>query len=92
MYAHDKQLARARAWRLPEAALHLFELLGGWPGAFIAQRRLRHKSAKAAFKFTFWLIVLLYQFVAVDLLVDGRISRTVAERLSGFATESSWRR
>jgi uncharacterized membrane protein YsdA (DUF1294 family)/cold shock CspA family protein len=92
MYAHDKQLARARAWRLPEAALHLFELLGGWPGGFIAQRRLRHKSAKTSFKFTFWLIVLLHQFVALDLLVDWQLSRTAWEHLSRFATESSWRR
>lgn len=92
MYAHDKQLARARAWRLPEAALHLFELLGGWPGAFIAQRRLRHKSAKTSFKFVFWLIVVLYQLIAVDLLVDGRWSRTAWEHLSRFAPDSSWRR
>lgn len=92
MYAHDKRLARAREWRLPEAALHLFELLGGWPGAFIAQRHLRHKSAKTSFKAIFWLIVLLYQVVAVDLLVDGQLYRTVVESLSTFAREGGWRR
>lgn len=92
MYAHDKRLARAGAWRLPEAALHLFELLGGWPGAFIAQRHIRHKCAKTSFQFTFWLIVLLYQFVALDLFVDWQLSRAAWERLSGFAAESGWRR
>ena len=92
MYAHDKRLARVREWRLPEAALHLFELLGGWPGAFIAQRHIRHKCAKTSFQFTFWLIVLLYQFVALDLLVDWQLSRAAWERLSGFAAESGWRR
>jgi len=81
MYAHDKQLARAGAWRLPEAALHLFELLGGWPGAFIAQRRLRHKCAKTSFKFVFWLIVLLHQFVALDSLMDWKLSRAIGERV-----------
>ncbi len=88
MYAHDKQLARAREWRLPEAALHLFELLGGWPGAFIAQRYIRHKSTKAAFKFTFWLIVLLHQFAALDFLLDWQLSRAVWEFLSELAAVS----
>jgi len=41
--------------------LHLLELLGGWPGAFLAQRRLRHKCSKRRYQFVFWLIVLAYQ-------------------------------
>jgi len=52
-YAFDKRRARAKERRLPEAWLHLLELLGGWPGAFLAQRCLRHKCSKAAFNSCF---------------------------------------
>ena len=50
MYADDKQRAASGAWRVPESSLHLAELLGGWPGAFLAQRWLRHKCSKASYQ------------------------------------------
>ncbi|HVZ64017.1 MAG TPA: DUF1294 domain-containing protein [Lacunisphaera sp.] len=65
-YYIDKRSARAQAWRAKETQLHLMELVGGWPGAFLAQYRFRHKSSKASYQFVFFLIVGLYQFVAVD--------------------------
>jgi uncharacterized membrane protein YsdA (DUF1294 family) len=34
-------------------------LIGGWPGALIAQQVLRHKSRKNAFQFMFWMTVVL---------------------------------
>ena len=37
---------------------NLLGLLGGWPGAIVAQQVLRHKSNKAAFRASFWLTVL----------------------------------
>lgn len=74
-YAMDKRKARAKEWREPERMLHLLELFGGWPGAFVAQRRLRHKSSKFSFQFTFWLIVGLHQFAAVDFLRGWPLSR-----------------
>lgn len=46
MYAKDKRAARSDAWRTPEITLHTLSLLGGWPGATIAQSFLRHKSNK----------------------------------------------
>lgn len=58
-YAFDKSAAQRNAWRTPENTLHLFALLGGWPGAMAAQRLLRHKSAKASFQVTFWVTVVL---------------------------------
>ena len=59
MYAKDKAAAKKGAWRTPESTLHLFSLFGGWPGALVAQQKLRHKSKKQSFRFVFWLTVLL---------------------------------
>src|SRR5690349_20366575 len=73
-YAVDKRRAEAGEWRVPEARLHLLDLLGGWPGGFLAQRRLRHKCSKGSYQFVFWLIVLGYQFVAYDSSHDWQYS------------------
>jgi len=58
-YALDKSAARKGAWRTQESTLHLMALAGGWPGALIAQQKLRHKSSKQAFRFEFWITVVL---------------------------------
>lgn len=57
LYAADKRRAARRGWRISEATLHLVELLGGWPGALVAQSVLRHKRQKRRYLVTFWLIV-----------------------------------
>lgn len=59
VYWSDKAAARSGAWRVRESSLHLLALAGGWPGALLAQRVLRHKSAKSAFLRVFWTTVLL---------------------------------
>ena len=56
-YALDKAAAKKGSWRTQESTLHLFALLGGWPGALIAQQKLRHKSKKASFRSVFWVTV-----------------------------------
>ena len=48
-YALDKNAAQTGRWRTKESTLHLFALAGGWPGAWAAQRLLRHKSSKRSF-------------------------------------------
>ncbi|MFZ0487472.1 MAG: cold shock and DUF1294 domain-containing protein [Arenicellales bacterium] len=53
-YALDKSAARNDRWRTQESTLHLFALVGGWPGALAAQRLLRHKSRKRSFQIVFW--------------------------------------
>jgi len=58
-YLFDKSAARKNNWRTQESTLHLFALVGGWPGALAAQRLLRHKSAKASFQAAFWVTVAL---------------------------------
>ncbi|WP_319928138.1 DUF1294 domain-containing protein [Vreelandella zhuhanensis] len=54
MYALDKSAARRGAWRTAETTLHLTDLIGGWPGALVAQRVFRHKTRKQPFQFVFW--------------------------------------
>jgi uncharacterized membrane protein YsdA (DUF1294 family)/cold shock CspA family protein len=56
-YASDKSKAKRRVWRTSESALHMLALIGGWPGAAIAQQILRHKSQKKKFRIIFWLTV-----------------------------------
>lgn len=59
MYALDKSAARSGEWRTQESTLHVLSLVGGWPGALIAQQKLRHKSKKQSFRSIFWVTVLL---------------------------------
>lgn len=58
-YWFDKRKAQAGRWRTPESTLQFMSLLGGWPGALLAQRYLRHKSQKRSFLWQFWFTVLL---------------------------------
>ena len=58
-YAIDKKAAIKNRRRVSEKSLHLLGVVGGWPGAFLAQQRLRHKTQKTAFQVTFWLTVIV---------------------------------
>lgn len=60
IYAQDKRAALSGGRRWPENTLHLLALLGGWPGALLAQHFLRHKSSKQSFKILFYLTVLIH--------------------------------
>lgn len=83
VYAADKNRARRGEWRVPEQALHLVELLGGWPGAFVGQRQLRHKCSKVSYQFVFWVIVLAHQLVALDFVLGWVLVRKVVALLKG---------
>ncbi len=72
MYAFDKSAAKNKQWRVSENNLHALALFGGWPGAILGQRVLRHKTVKQPFRFIFWLTVLvncmlLFWFLFPDL-------------------------
>ncbi|ACA85396.1 DUF1294 domain-containing protein [Shewanella woodyi] len=58
-YALDKSAARKGRWRTKESTLQLMALLGGWPGALLAQSWLRHKSQKVSFRVTLWCMIVL---------------------------------
>lgn len=70
VYAMDKSAAQQGAWRTKETTLHILSLLGGWPAALLAQRRLRHKSSKQSFQAVFWLTVI------GNLLLMGWLTRS----------------
>jgi uncharacterized membrane protein YsdA (DUF1294 family) len=59
-YLVDKRAAVRDRRRIPETTLHLLELLGGWPGALLAQRLIRHKNAKVGYQVVFWVIVMVH--------------------------------
>jgi uncharacterized membrane protein YsdA (DUF1294 family) len=53
----DKRRAERGEWRISESTLHALELLGGWPGAWVAQRVFRHKRRKRRYMLVFGVIV-----------------------------------
>src|SRR5207342_554109 len=58
-YAYDKSAASRGRWRTKESTLHIVALLGGWPGALLAQDLFRHKSSKTEFQAVFWTTVVV---------------------------------
>ena len=70
-YWHDKHQAQSGGWRTPEATLHALALLGGWPGALLAQQCLRHKSSKPEFRQAFWATVVLNMLAFTGLHVPA---------------------
>jgi uncharacterized membrane protein YsdA (DUF1294 family)/cold shock CspA family protein len=72
-YGLDKSAARTNRWRTQENTLHLFDLLGGWPGGLIAQGSFRHKTRKTSFQVTFWVTVAINLGVLAWLVHNGQI-------------------
>jgi uncharacterized membrane protein YsdA (DUF1294 family)/cold shock CspA family protein len=72
IYARDKTMAYKNEWRTSESTLHLLELLGGWPGALITQRVIRHKNKKTSFQITFWAIVIIHIVIWLDVVLFNR--------------------
>ena len=81
LYRGDKAKAQSDEWRTPESTLHLAELAGGWPAAFLAQRRFRHKITKKRYQFFFWCIVTVHEFAALDYLLGWRLLHGLIQRL-----------
>ena len=67
-YGVDKRAAIRGNWRVPEANLHALEFLGGWPGAFVAQKIFHHKTKKTSYQVMFWLMLVL-QIAAVYIIL-----------------------
>lgn len=67
IYALDKRAARRGRRRTPERTLHTIELLGGWPGAALARRVLRHKTQKRNF------LLVSYSIIAAHAAAWGAV-------------------
>ncbi|KHT58700.1 DNA-binding protein [Alteromonas macleodii] len=68
LYGIDKSTAKKEKRRVSEAKLHILSLLGGWPGALLAQQIFKHKRSKSSFMRVYWVTVL------VNLILLGLIA------------------
>ncbi|MBE0472366.1 MAG: DUF1294 domain-containing protein [Methyloprofundus sp.] len=56
IYAVDKTAIQKGGRRIKESTLHFF-LVGGWPGALLAQKTCWHKTRKQPFRCIFWVTI-----------------------------------
>ena len=71
LYWLDKSAARRGGWRTQESSLLFIGLVGGWPGAVIAQQILRHKTRKESFQLAFWVTAVMNSIALGWLLTDS---------------------
>jgi uncharacterized membrane protein YsdA (DUF1294 family)/cold shock CspA family protein len=71
LYGWDKVSARGGHRRTRESTLNGLAMLGGWPGAWIAQRAWRHKSRKESFLAAFWVAVFVNLAALAVLVLSG---------------------
>ncbi len=72
-FGFDKRRATTGGRRVPERALLVLAVLGGWPGGLLARQWFRHKTRKGSFVIAFWVMVALH--VALVGAVAYRIVR-----------------
>jgi uncharacterized membrane protein YsdA (DUF1294 family) len=60
LYGFDKARARIHGWRVPEAALHLCALAGGFVGGWMGRSVFRHKTKKGVFVFVLAVSTLIH--------------------------------
>jgi uncharacterized membrane protein YsdA (DUF1294 family) len=77
MYRADKQAAQNSQRRMPEKNLHMVELLGGWPGAAVAQVVFRHKSRKIQYQQFFVAIIFIHSVLWLDYLLNWAITQNL---------------
>jgi uncharacterized membrane protein YsdA (DUF1294 family)/cold shock CspA family protein len=60
LYGADKTQAAIKSWRVPDTYLHILEIMGGWPGALMAQNEFRHKTRQTRYQIVFRSIIALH--------------------------------
>lgn len=78
-YGIDKSAARGHRRRISERTLLTFGLLGGWPGALLAQQLLRHKTRKRSFRRAFWRTVVLNVAALAGLITFATLNGVTLE-------------
>ena len=68
IYGWDKWCAIKGKSRIRETTLHIWDVVGGWPGGLAGQRCFRHKNRKVSFQVKFWSVVVLNVVVLMLLL------------------------
>ena len=68
LYAVDKRRAIQKRWRIPEATLIGFSMLGGAMGGYLAMHAVRHKTKHGYFHF-FNILGLIWQIGLLIFLV-----------------------
>lgn len=67
-YSQDKEAAQLGNRRVPENTLHLLSFLGGWPAAWLAQQKLRHKTQKQPFRQIYFCTIAFNIFLIIWLI------------------------
>ena len=67
-YGIDKRAAKRGKWRISENNLHTLEFLGGWLGAYVAQKIYRHKTSKTSYRRMYKLMIVM-EFAAVYVIL-----------------------
>lgn len=67
-YSQDKEAATLGHRRVPENTLHLLAVLGGWPAAWLAQQKLRHKTQKQPFRRIYFCTIALNMLLILWLI------------------------
>ena len=86
VYGADKVSAQNDQHRTPEKRLHFLSLIGGWPGALLAQQKFRHKTIKVPFLLTYWVTVIVNCAGFVWLLTPrgSAMLKMIISTLSGY--------
>ncbi|MEO6118243.1 MAG: cold shock and DUF1294 domain-containing protein [Methylotenera sp.] len=79
-YYQDKTSAIKNNWRTSESTLHWFSLLGGWGGAYIAQKLFRHKHKKESFMIIYKITV-FFNCLAIVLYSVPELSKILGNYL-----------
>ena len=69
LYFIDKVKAVQQKWRIQEKTLHILAVLGGWPTAFLAQEKFRHKTQKQTFRDTYFITIVVNILIMACLIL-----------------------